>query len=31
MPPFRREGLFDEGHRYTVAVEGTRVRLVRVV
>lgn len=31
MPPFRREGLFLEGQRYKVAVEGTRVRLQRVV
>jgi hypothetical protein len=31
MPPFRREGLFAEGERYKVTVEGTRVRLERVV
>jgi hypothetical protein len=31
MPPFRRDGLFEEGHRYSVALEGTRVRLRRVV
>jgi hypothetical protein len=31
MPPFRRDGLFEEGHRYAVAVEGTRIRLRRVV
>ena len=29
MPPFRREGLFPEGQRYAVAVEGTRIRLRR--
>jgi hypothetical protein len=31
MPPFRREGLFAEGERYKATVEGTRVRLVRMV
>jgi hypothetical protein len=31
MPPFRRDGLFPEGQRYAVAVEGTRIRLRRVV
>jgi len=31
MPPFRREGLFAEGERFTAALEGTRVRLTRVV
>ena len=31
MPPFRREGLFAEGDRYAVAVEGARIRLRRVV
>ena len=29
MPPFRREGLFPEGERYAVAVEGSRIRLRR--
>ena len=29
MPPFRRDGLFPEGQRYAVAVEGTRIRLRR--
>ncbi len=29
MPPFRCYGLFPEGQRYAVAVEGTRVRLRR--
>ena len=27
MPPFRREGLFPEGQRYAVTVEGTRACL----
>ena len=27
MPPFRRDGLFPEGQRYAVTVEGSRVRL----
>ena len=31
MPPFRREGLFLEGQRYATTVEGSRVRLRRVV
>jgi hypothetical protein len=31
MPPFRREGLFADGERYAVAMEGARVRLRRVV
>ena len=31
MPPFRRGGLFAEGERYKAVVEGTRVRLQRVV
>lgn len=31
MPPFRREGLFAEGERYEVTLEGTRARLTRVV
>ena len=31
MPPFRREGLFAEGERYKATLEGTRVRLVRMV
>ena len=31
MPPFRREDLFAEGERYKATVEGTRVRLQRVV
>ena len=31
MPPFRREELFAEGERYAVAVEGSRVRLRRVI
>jgi hypothetical protein len=31
MPPFRRGGLFAEGERYKVTVEGTRARLHRVV
>ena len=31
MPPFRRDGVFAEGHRYAVAAEGTRIRLRRVV
>jgi hypothetical protein len=31
MPPFRREGLFAEGERYTAVPEGTRVRLRRVL
>ena len=30
LPPFRRSGLFAEGERYRVSVEGTRVRLHRV-
>lgn len=29
MPPFRRYGLFPEGQRYAVAVEGSRIRLRR--
>ena len=31
MPPFRRDGLFPDGQRYAVVVEGTRIRLRRVV
>ena len=31
MPPFRRDGLFAAGERYKATLEGTRVRLVRVV
>jgi len=30
MPPFRRSGLFPQGQRYAVAVEGDRIRLRRV-
>ena len=29
MPPFRLNGLFPEGQRYAVAVDGTRIRLRR--
>ena len=31
MAPFRRDGLFAEGDRYKVSVEGTRIRLHRVI
>ena len=31
LPPFRRDGLFAEGDRYQVSVEGTRIRLHRVI
>ena len=29
MPPFRRDGIFPEGQRYSVVAEGTRIRLRR--